>query len=322
MLTLRIDPWAASYESALQIDEEDEQPKVGVRTDVEPGEWSPRLPEPLPAPESIAFIDGVQRIEMRVIGNEDDGKLVYGAFASIAVGAAVTSPGRQARIESTLPHRIIALSGAASCPAWEVPCGVTSLKFRAESSPDSGVNAWPNAVRRVRQEAERALAQRMTEARRGLVIMDGLLTFQPSRGSQAVGVAKTIRTVYLQPPHSDILGELRPGTRTPLFTIEYKEPKYSWYLRLAEHRPFEHEWAGIVRVETMAGIGWEQAARLADITALHLPSFASHSAWDARAPQNMFPIAGLEQHLRHELGDHDWVRRNIEAHFHHTGGPV
>lgn len=320
MLTLRIDPWAASYESALQIDEEEQQPKVDVRTDVEPGEWSPRLPEPLPAPESIAFIDGVQRIEMRVIGDED-GRLVYGAFASIGVGAAITSPGKPARIESALPHRIIALSGAGSCPSWEAPCGASSLVFRPEFS-DGGADAWRKAVNGVRQEAERALGQRMVEAGHPLVIMDGRLTFQPSQESHAVGVAKTIRTVYLESPHSDILRELRPGMRTPMFTIDYSNPVYSWYVRLAEPRPFVYDLAGVVQVETMAGIGREQAIRLADITALHLPSFASHSAWDARAPQNMFPIAGLEQRLRHELGDHEWVRRNIEAQFHRTGGPV
>jgi hypothetical protein len=319
VLTLRIDPWAASYESALQIGEDEAPTQVSVQTDVEPGDWLPRRPAPLPAPESIAFIDGVQRVEMRVIGDED-GRLVYGAFTSIGVGAAVTSPGRHSRIESGLPHRIIALGGGSACPPWEVPCGAACLTFRAESSPDSGADGWRNAVRRVRHDAERALGQRMVEAGHPLVIIDGRLTFQPSQRSHAVGVAKTIRTVYLQPPYSDILRELRPGMRTPMFMIDYKDPVYSWYIRLAQPRPFEHEWAGLVQVETMAGIGRDQAVRLADITALHLPAFASHAAWDARAPQNMFPIAGLEQRLRHELGDHDWVRRNLEAHFHRSGG--
>ena len=36
---------------------------------------------------------------------------------------------------------------------------------------------------------------------------------------------------------------------------------------------------------------------------------------DARAPQNLYPIGGLETQLRHTLGDHDWIRRHIEMHF-------
>jgi hypothetical protein len=36
---------------------------------------------------------------------------------------------------------------------------------------------------------------------------------------------------------------------------------------------------------------------------------------DPRAPQNLYPIGGLEEQLRHSLGDHEWIRRHIETHF-------
>jgi hypothetical protein len=42
---------------------------------------------------------------------------------------------------------------------------------------------------------------------------------------------------------------------------------------------------------------------LADRIALTLPRFASEAHKDARAPQNLYPIAGLERELRHRLGD-------------------
>jgi hypothetical protein len=41
--------------------------------------------------------------------------------------------------------------------------------------------------------------------------------------------------------------------------------------------------------------------------------------WDARAPQNLYPIAALEALLHHELGDHEWIRRHIDLHFHRLG---
>jgi hypothetical protein len=44
--------------------------------------------------ETIVFIDGVQRIDIRVIG-DDSGRIVYGAFSSLAVGAVLVT-GRHA----------------------------------------------------------------------------------------------------------------------------------------------------------------------------------------------------------------------------------
>ena len=61
--------------------------------------------------------------------------------------------------------------------------------------------------------------------------------------------------------------------------------------------------AGIVRCECAAELASEAAVRLADATAAVLPRFASEAHKDARAPQNLYPIGGLERQLRHRLGD-------------------
>ena len=321
MLQLRIDPWAASYEGAYQL--EDELSTAKAEVDLTPevqdlAQWGPRTPAFIEAPDTAVFIDGVQRVELRVLG-DSNGQIVYGAFSSVAVGAAVMRRGGSC-VQPEPARRVIALSAGASCEPWTVPCGTAALTYVAESDPDIGTDAWQNAVRNVRRAAEIALGQRMVEADHPLVIVDGRLGFEPSRRSHAIGVAKTIRTRYLEAPYSDILRELRPGTRTPVFAIKYEHPVFSWYIRLSQQRPFDHDWAGIVQVETWAGIGIEAAVRLADLTALHLPRFASTPEWDSRAPQNLFPIAALEQHLRHEMGDPEWIRRNLEAHFHRMGG--
>jgi hypothetical protein len=42
---------------------------------------------------------------------------------------------------------------------------------------------------------------------------------------------------------------------------------------------------------------------LADVVAATIPRFASEPHKDARAPQNLYPIGGLERELRRRLGD-------------------
>ena len=44
-----------------------------------------------------------------------------------------------------------------------------------------------------------------------------------------------------------------------------------------------------------------------------LLAFASEPHKDARAPQNLYPIAGLEQRLRHLLGDARLMERALRA---------
>jgi len=58
-----------------------------------------------------------------------------------------------------------------------------------------------------------------------------------------------------------------------------------------------------------------EAGRLANLTAFHLPAFASKPEHDPRAPQNLLPVGGLERRLRHEMGDALFIRRAIEDHL-------
>jgi hypothetical protein len=52
---------------------------------------------------------------------------------------------------------------------------------------------------------------------------------------------------------------------------------------------------------------------LADASSKMLPRFASAPHWDARAPQNLVPVAGLEKRMRHLLGDRVLVNRLIKS---------
>jgi hypothetical protein len=74
--------------------------------------------------------------------------------------------------------------------------------------------------------------------------------------------------------------------------------------------------AGVVRLETSGALDLAQVVALADVSARYLPRFASDPAHDPRAPQNLYPIGGLEARLRHLLGDPLLVRRAIEEQVH------
>ncbi|MGH9267300.1 MAG: hypothetical protein ACRD0D_03900, partial [Acidimicrobiales bacterium] len=166
-----------------------------------------------------------------------------------------------------------------------------------------------------RAEAEAAMARRLAQTGGAgrVVIADGPLSLREPL--DLVGLIKSHRRSYLDPGLEPVIRALAAGERTPLFAFGVIRPRYSWYLRLADHAaPLgQHPWAGIVRLEASASLSLARAVRLADITAAHLPRFASQAFWDPRAPQNLVPVATLERRLWHLLGDRDLVLRAIRS---------
>ena len=55
------------------------------------------------------------------------------------------------------------------------------------------------------------------------------------------------------------------------------------------------------------------AVRLADRVTATLPRFASAPHKDPRAPENLYPIAGLERELRRRLGDPNLMYRALRV---------
>jgi hypothetical protein len=65
--SVRLDPWAAEYEGALQLLEMEEEALGAVDLAVESAEWRAIRPAPAAAPPVIAFVDGVRRVEHRLL---------------------------------------------------------------------------------------------------------------------------------------------------------------------------------------------------------------------------------------------------------------
>jgi hypothetical protein len=129
-------------------------------------------------------------------------------------------------------------------------------------------------------------------------------------------LVKRLLRNYLPPSESLLLRTLPVGQRTPIFLIkETRHDWYSWYTRIATGRRIDSALTGVVRVETSSALAMQAVRRLADLSARVLPRFASAPGHDPRAPQNLYPIGGLERALRHLMGDPLVVRRAIEAHL-------
>jgi hypothetical protein len=106
-----------------------------------------------------------------------------------------------------------------------------------------------------------------------------------------------------------VVAELGSGQRTPVFRLGSSWERHTWYLRLP-CRPGA-PWAGVVRVECSAELSAEQADTLATRSQVTLGRFASTEYKDSRAPQNLYPIAGLERELRRRLGEPNLLYRAL-----------
>ena len=158
--------------------------------------------------------------------------------------------------------------------------------------------------------AERAAAERAAGGDAALIVVDG-----PLRGRQhlpgVVGMIKTHHVAYLAGDAMAVLAALAPGERTPAFTVGTSWTRHSWYVRLPG--PPGAPLAGVVRCEAPADLAPAAVTALADRTAVVLPRYASEAHKDARAPQNLYPIAGLERELRRRLGDPALLHRALRV---------
>lgn len=309
-MRLRLDPWPADYEAPIQFEDLSDNARVDLT--VESPDWRAIFSADAEEPVCCCFVDGVRRVEARVLADTDAG-LVHGLFGSAATGFVRTS-NRHAEFGGIEVSRFLIFGRQVHREA-RLHIGSTELHFQAHSSIDnSPKGALAELQRRMRAAEERLVSSLC--GREGCCFVDGL-SYRITGHQEVIGVVKTIMEPYLPPEQFALIGTLKPKERTPLFAILSENyTRYSCFLRLTTPREVDHPLSGIVRLELGTAMGIDRAIALVSSAASMLPRFASSPIRDPRAPQNLLPVGALEQEMKRRLGDPLMIRRAIEKELH------
>ena len=268
----------------------------------------------LRAPDMVLLVDGVRRIDARIWVEEPDGTLHAGLAASYAAGVVRCDlrRGRADVANARVARGFFTPSAdAADLVAANARYPVHRVAGERSGAAHRGRAAAP-ARARGRGVARAGPSHRTPSTHAGiddLLVLDG-----PLRGRaqlpRALGYVKTHRVQYLPPDLSTVVGRLATRPAHPGVPARHHvAPLHAGTCKLPG--PAGSPWAGVVRVETSADLPRAEAIRLADLSAVTLPRFASSPYKDARAPQNLTPIAGLERRLRGMLGDQRLLLRAL-----------
>jgi hypothetical protein len=333
-----VDGWDPSYGASLEAEGQLEESTATIEADVElpARNWRAIDPDTAgPLPEALLFVDGVRRVEAQVWvdGDPAPGAAAAGSGepAEIAAGA-LAGEATAALCASYAAGVVCCCAAGAHLVVAELRRGLFSVAPHASDilTRAGGYKAHHVAIKRANTPVMRALSQSLqgrlaevevvaADAARGaigttirpparhtaggtgdLLIVDG-----PLRNRQhlprALGYIKSHHATYLPPELNVLVGRLAPGQRTPVFRMGTSWDRHSWYLRLPGLAGAP--WAGVVRIECAAALPVTEVIQLASLSQRVLGRFASAEYKDSRAPQNLYPIAGLERELRRRLGD-------------------
>ncbi|UOZ10741.1 hypothetical protein [Amycolatopsis sp. WQ 127309] len=314
-MSFNIDAWDPGYGSSMEAEElARSQAEVELDVEVPAAEWAPIDPSPVPSPpDAVLFVDGVRRIDARVWIDDPDGanSASIGICASYAAGVVCCCAGRAHVVAANVRRGLFTVAPEAA--GIETTAGRYEA-FRATAKDDKPLAVvLSSALQSELADVELATAEEARRAIAGHVAHDLLVVDGPLSGRthlpRAVGFIKSHQTTYLPGELNAMVGELTPHQRTPVFLMGTTWVRHSWYLRLpSDGGP---PWSGVVRVEAAPHLAREEVTDLANVTQSVLGRFASVPYKDSRAPQNLYPIAGLERDLRHRLGDQQFVYRAL-----------
>ena len=310
-MSFHVDAWDPAY--GVSLDASEPGSAEGLDTDVESParQWRPvAAAQGVTPPAVILMVDGIRRNDARVWTSADPLlPPVPGLAASYAAGVVrCTAGGGMATVAAATVERAIFTS---SRDQSDVDAG-GNVKYRAvciEGAEAADLTIAANgALSRLEQEITTAVLGSLPDGGDELIVVDGPLRVFGS-GARVLGYAKTQQKQYLPAELLPVVGALTPGERTPVFRIGKARQRFTWYLR--QPGGPQIPWSGVVRLECSAELTVQQAVQLADLSTVTLPRFASNAIKDPRAPQQLVPIAGLEQRLRRMLGDTKLLQRAL-----------
>src|SRR5262249_59226012 len=84
---VRVDPWQVDYGAETPLEPIDDVPDETVSADVDipASEWRPVVPRPVTQPGRICFVDGIRRLDSRLLVRRES-HILHGCFGSFAVG--------------------------------------------------------------------------------------------------------------------------------------------------------------------------------------------------------------------------------------------
>jgi hypothetical protein len=319
-----VDSWDPAYGSSLEFEDDlsESTARVIVGAEVPEDQWRPIPAAPATSgPSALLFVDGVRRIEARVwIDGSPPSPTDPGASAAMcasyaagvlcccAAGAHLLTTQTRRGLFTIAPHAADVVTSTGT--------------YRASKTSPSPAVSLPMTLSAALQRRLGDLELATAVAARGglnghagppesdLLVIDG-----PLRGRQhlprAIGFIKSHRTSYLPPPLHAMVAALADGERTPVFLMGTSWDRHAWYLRLP--CPPGAPWSGIVRIECSADLPRADVITLASMSQATLCRYASTEYKDPRAPQNLYPIAGLERELRRRLGDPRLLYRALRS---------
>jgi hypothetical protein len=291
-----VEAWDPDYGASSQPDLVDSTEHVDPSVEIAAEQWRPLLPESEPAAD-ILFVDGVRRVDAN-LWIEREGRFPgFGLAATYAAGAVRCNSGAQV-VAAEVRRGVF--TGADADPV-DTAMGTYDVMTTRGSTPEE---LWLGIQERM-GDLEGEVAERYADA--ALIVVDGPLSHR-RHVAGAVGYVKTQHVQYLPDDLRVTLGTLPVGCRTPLFLTTTSWSRFSWYLRLANGTGPA---GGLVRCEVKADMAVGEASRLANLVTASLPRYASARHKDPRAPQNLYPIGGLERELRRRLGDRDLAMRAL-----------
>lgn len=295
-----VETWDPDYGVGAEADQlEPTTATVDVGVECDPQAWAPIRPDPAEQPPSMVFVDGVRRFDARIWIQSVDGAVHPGVCASVAAGVVRCEGDRAEVITVEVRRGVFASANGATGPILTRHATYDFHPVAADTTEGLYLGVHNHMT---------ALETEIGDVDVEFAVFDGPLRGRDRAGS--VGYVKTQHVQYLPDDQQRVIYTLASGERTPLFLFSAARfTKWSWYLRLPG--PRSHPLSGIVRCE-LPGLGRaSDATGRADQISAALPRFASEPHKDTRAPQNLYPIAGLERRMRRLLGDRELLERSL-----------
>jgi hypothetical protein len=293
-----VESWDPEYGAPSEADLVDSTENVDPTVELPVDEWRPLLPDRAGA-EDILFVDGVRRVDANLWIEQGERFPGFGLAATYAAGAVRCNGGAEV-VDAEVRRGIFTGVDADSI---DTSMGIYEVMSTKGSTPEE---LWLGIQERMGDLEGQIAAQHADAA---LIVVDGPLSHR-RHVEGAVGYIKTQHVQYLPDELRASLGTLPVGYRTPLFLTTTSWSRFSWYLRLANGTGPA---GGLVRCEVKADMTAAEAAQVAHLVSASLPRYASARHKDPRAPQNLYPIGGLERELRRRLGDRELAMRALRV---------